>query len=487
MPADVFAALLDIDQALERSGVPPISPYWRAEAERFYGSRARLLVECVGRGGDKSRTSTKMAIAETLAGDFHIPAGERHYYTHVAENRDESAKTLSILEQYLRVLRVQYGRSGDTIELGGLARGFRVLACRVGAVSGWRCIGWTADECAKWDNEGADPSQEVISSIRAMTVTHPGARGRMFSSPLGTIGYFHKVWSRGTNAEQIAGHAASWQANPSITEAHTHELEPIEDVWRREYAAVPMEGSEESLIAPVLVDRATRSPSGGPDGGLDVARETGVTYVAGMDPAFARNAWAFVVACQRRVAGRVKRSVVFAREWRGTRSAPLNPEWVLGQIKLHCRAYGVTGVWTDQYEKYGLQALAGRPEIDLGVWPDELNQHERLERWDWLLRMLLEGEIELHPEKKIRDDLLSVRRKLTPSGFTVSLPETSDGRHADYAPALLLALSHAEVEPDAEPLEEGSPEAWEEAKARLIAGMEASVRRRADVEEWGEP
>jgi hypothetical protein len=244
MSAKIYRALLDLDAALAAAGVPRMSAFWRREAKRFYlHPTAKLLVECVGRGGDKSRTSVKMAIAETLADCEPVPPGERHYFTHISENVSEASKTAGILESYLRTLAVPFARAGDTIELQGLPRGFKILACRVGAVSGWRAYGWTADENSKWSNDGSDPSAEVIASIRAMTVTHPRARGRMFSSPLGITGHFHETWSKGDTAAQLAGHAATWISNDSVTEEQTRALEPDPRVWSREYAAIPQAGA----------------------------------------------------------------------------------------------------------------------------------------------------------------------------------------------------------------------------------------------------
>jgi len=243
MSEAILSSLLGISAKLASAGVPPLSDYWRAEAERFYTHpSARVLVECVGRGGDKSRTSAMMAVAEVLAGEFAVPAGERHHFVHVSENREEAAKTLSILEQYLKILGVPCTRAGDTIELDSAPRGFKVLACRIGAVSGPRCIGWTADEAAKWGDEGVDPTAEVIASIKGMTITHAGARGRIFSSPMGAAGTFYETWAAGDTDAQITGHAASWEANPSITEAQCHILFPDPREFNREARAIPQAG-----------------------------------------------------------------------------------------------------------------------------------------------------------------------------------------------------------------------------------------------------
>jgi hypothetical protein len=60
--------------------------------------------------------------------------------------------------------------------------------------------------------------------------------------------------------------------------------------------------------------------------------------------------------------------MVLAREWRGTREKPLDPAWVLGEIALLCRPYGIDTVSSDQYERFGLQSIAERPEIGLSIY-----------------------------------------------------------------------------------------------------------------------
>jgi hypothetical protein len=59
-----------------------------------------------------------------------------------------------------------------------------------------------------------------------------------------------------------------------------------------------------------------------------------------------------------------------------------------------------------------------------------------------------DGEIDLPPDRQLRADMLAIRQKLTPNGFTISLPETADGRHADYAPSVSLALAACAHDPD---------------------------------------
>ncbi len=217
------------------------SEWWQRETRRFLlHETAKRWIRCIGRGGAKTDNAVDLGIVETFFGEHRVPRGERHYFVHVSENLPEAQKTLRLYEQRLELLGTTYTRSGDVIELHGVPRGIRVLACRVGAVSGYRCIGWSADECAKWTIEGVEPADEIIASLNAMTVTHPEARGYESSSPMGEGGHFYETFIRGDTERQVVSHAPSWIANPgAISEERTRELEPHEPTRLREYGAVP--------------------------------------------------------------------------------------------------------------------------------------------------------------------------------------------------------------------------------------------------------
>lgn len=238
---DLFAALCGMDADLEAAGFPPLTRWWRKELERFFSHPTALTAAYrVGRGGAKSTTAVKVATAMTIYGDFVVPKGERHYFAFVSENKDEAQGRLRLIEAYLDALGVPFRRSGDVIDLVEEPRGFRVLAARVGAVSGFRAYGWCSDETAKWKGEdGSNPADEVVTSLQAMTVTHEYARGMMISSPLGKLDYHAKTVDAGDTAHTIVATAPSWIANESLTEEQTKAKEPDRKKWLREYAAVP--------------------------------------------------------------------------------------------------------------------------------------------------------------------------------------------------------------------------------------------------------
>lgn len=255
-----FETLLALDARLTAKGHRPLTPWWKGELARFYGHpTARALVARVGRGGAKSHTSTKISLNEVLFGNWNVPPGERHFWAFVSISKDEAAQRLTLLERFLSDLGVGYDRKGDEIHLHDLPLGWRVMACQVASTSGFRCIGRSLDELAKWRNsDGANPAREVAASTAAMMVTHPSARSVLISSPLGTLDYHAERFDLGDTGDQLTAHAASWIANPDgISEVQTRQLEPDRKVWLREYAAIP-QAQFGSAFDPELVALAFR-------------------------------------------------------------------------------------------------------------------------------------------------------------------------------------------------------------------------------------
>jgi hypothetical protein len=62
-----------------------------------------------------------------------------------------------------------------------------------------------------------------------------------------------------------------------------------------------------------------------------------------------------------------------------------------------------------------------------------------------------EGSLELPSDEYVRRDLMGIRKLARQGGVTIELPRTPDGRHGDYAPAIVLALHGWVAEPTADP------------------------------------
>jgi hypothetical protein len=484
-------SLLGIDAALAAKGHHPLTPWWRDTLGRWYATPgANTLVGRVGRGGAKSHTSVKVSLNETLYGNWSVPPGERHFWAYVSKSKDEAAQRLLLIERFLRDLGIGFDRQGDEIALRDLPRGWRVFAATIGAVSGFRCFGYSADELAKWQagTDLANPAGEVCASLNAMTITHPGARRVLISSPLGTLDYHHECFARGDTADQITAVAPSWVANPNgITEEQTHKAEPDERVWRREYAAIPQAGLS-SAFDPAAVERAFRSPPVAADsaapvcivdassGGGDAFTWAIAQYVLpavpdGVTPYLMRQVPRRVHTVQngREVVLQSPETIEqFELDERGRRVP--NPEFtrarvptlvirkvdavegrfagsvagsdIVKRIADECRRWGVSTVLGDQRESFflGSEFLRHRIRFVPIAWTNQ-NKIEAVTR---LKRMFAENALALPPSReKMKRELLSYAERITASG-TITYSARGTG-HDDEA-ALLITFALGELE-----------------------------------------
>jgi hypothetical protein len=154
-----------------------------------------------------------------------------------------------------------------------------------------------------------------------------------------------------------------------------------------------------------------------------------------MDPATRGNGWTLVIA--RRDGD--KRQVVLVRQWTGTASDPLDVGDVMSDVGALCRQYSVKAIWSDQVLADAIRPFAARE--GLSFVERRLTKPEKLVLYTNLKIRLSAGQVELHPDKRLRDDLLRVRKRVTADGAQIWLPKTSDGRHCDFAPSLVLVMS----------------------------------------------
>lgn len=206
------------------------------------------------------------------------------------------------------------------------------------------------------------------------------------------------------------------------------------DVYRTDVLA-EFATAEEALFSAESVDRCTRKTQ------LIVPFVPGQTYYAAMDPATRGNGWTLAIGT--RTGG--KTQVVRADEWVGSRHEPLDPSEVLAEIAGILANYGLTSVDSDQWMGDALITLGRQVGLNVIQW--RLTDRERAERYLAIRTRMDSNELEFPPVPKMRTDLLHVRKRLTPGGMNVVLPQTSDGRHCDWAPTLMLVLSRLLPDP----------------------------------------
>lgn len=171
--------------------------------------------------------------------------------------------------------------------------------------------------------------------------------------------------------------------------------------------------------------------------------EPGLSYCAAMDPATRANAWTFVVFGMS-PEGVIKQCV--ARQWTGSKLDPLRPRAVIAEIAGICRSYGIDVAHTDQYSFDALNDLADQAGITL--LGTTIRAENRLEMFEGLRLLMQTGRVELIDDPLLRSDMQGVRKRITQNGVTIVLPVTGDGRHADYAPSVALAVSHPPMPPE---------------------------------------
>jgi hypothetical protein len=193
---------------------------------------------------------------------------------------------------------------------------------------------------------------------------------------------------------------------------------------------------EESLVPSAVLDACVR------EGPLELAPASG-EYVAAMDPGVRSNAWPLVVLkTEKQSNGTRVYRVACAREWRGSRAKPLSPEVVLTEIAALCASYGIREVTTDQFSVDAIRDLARR--VGLRIVEHTVTAASKVEAFERLATVCAQRILELPPHPVLRKDLLGLRKRVAQTGgFSIVLPKTGDGRHADYASALALAVGAA--------------------------------------------
>lgn len=462
----------EIDARLVAAGFPATSPWWRRTIERWYRSGKRQAVLRCGRRAGKSSTLSRLAVVEMLYGKHVIPPGDTGVVAIISTDRPEASGRLATIEAILDALNVAYRTWGDGIQgikLAGRRVGVRVFTATIKGVSGFTGIFVLCDEVAKWadTDTGANPADQVLKSVRPTMQTQPNARMVLSSSPMSTMDAHYDAYEFGETALQITAQAATWEANPTVSEDDTRRDEPDEATWAREYAAIPQAEAETSLLTNLITERARRvipQP-------WDMPFVEGHRYVAAMDPATRGHAWTLVVATK---GPDGIRRVVLAREWRGTPSRPLSPKAIMVEVKALISAYGLRTVVTDQAAIDYLRDLVP-PKLFLIDAP--WTQAEIQRCCKHVLTLLQDEQLELHPDPMVKSDLLGIRQQFTRAGMRMYFAEVK-GRHSDYAPAVALAVDEARFQAKLPPDEEDIETSAKNAKSAFLEGRRKERERR---------
>jgi len=276
-PVQLPEKLQWINSELEAAGWPAMSPWWEKRLARLYTSnwiardrlfhpeiQRRSAVWRVARRGGKSSTICRVAVFECVFGEHEVPPGDIGIYAVISAERPQAKERVNTIKKICDVLRVDGKEYAESFEFKKIPRAIRCFTASITSVVSFTCIGAMCDEEAIWrDTEtGTNPAKEVLASLRPTMATMRNAVAHHVSAPWSTLDEHAKAFDRGTTADQIVfGPAATWEANPTLTEAETHILEPDETMWLRAYCAVPLASDETKFFNAALIDRARHPDS----------------------------------------------------------------------------------------------------------------------------------------------------------------------------------------------------------------------------------
>jgi hypothetical protein len=182
-----------------------------------------------------------------------------------------------------------------------------------------------------------------------------------------------------------------------------------------------------------------------------------------------------------------KTQVVLAKEWRGSKVHPLSSRDTLREIahllapyRIAHSAEGQPRVGTDQWSVDALRDLAKDPAIRLDLIEFPATRASNDDGYLELARRFELGEIDMPALPSMLSDLRRLRRITTSGSVRVELPQTSDGRHCDFAPPLMRAAQRATAQPavrDPRPL-------WKQEQDEALERAKRTHGRKAEVPWW---
>lgn len=171
-------------------------------------------------------------------------------------------------------------------------------------------------------------------------------------------------------------------------------------------------------------------------------------YVATIDPATRGNGWTLTLMTN---TGGGAIQVVLAREWVGSSSRPLSPRATFQEIAELLKPYNVTTLHSDHWSGDANKDLAR--EFGLYLFLHTVQMVDKVTQCDRLKGLVTEKKFAMARVPLMVRDLGNVRKRVTQTAVAIEYPVTPDGRHCDYAAALVLGLMQNLPEPNAPPKE----------------------------------
>jgi hypothetical protein len=424
----VNLSIRQIDDALFDAKWPRISPWWWNVVDTVYASMVRNIVVRGGRRGGKSSTLCgKIAVHEVLSDQHVIPPGDVGYFAILSADKDQAKERLETCHEALKALGIAHRKTATEITLTDRNVGIKAFAATLQAVVSFTCIGFLADEMARWRDKdtGENPAKQIITSLRATMLTQPHARGWYVSAPWSTLDEHHRMVMEGTNESQLVFVGTTPEMNPTVTDAMIRALEPDEPSRLREYYVQPMSSDETKFFAAAFIDAAAIASG--------MARLVERT-TSGADFAFRRNSSALAVLD---VDG--NRLSVRRTEERIPGLQPLRPSATIGELAGIAHREGADAVAADLHYIETVREVVDELDLPLLEFPSDSD--EIAKAYIRLRVLLAEGRIDLsRADARLLAQLKETTSQPTQAGLTIKNKTTAEGSHGDLVSALVAAV-----------------------------------------------
>jgi hypothetical protein len=402
---------------------------------------------CGRRAGKSDALASTIVCYEAALGghEQHVRRGQQAMCFQIAQDLRMARYSLNFIlatiESSPILRKLVKAKTADRIDLTtGIT--IAVVPPSLKAVRGYANPVSVLDEVGVWyqDAEAANPDYEILRAVTPGQLQFPNRMIVGISSPWNKAGLLYKYFDAGTDGRNAAeseklefkdtlvwhGTTAS-MGNPRVTKEYLA-TEQAKDprAFERECLAVFQDSITGFLSSALLKECIDK-------GVLERPAQLRNFYVAAIDPAFRRDAFALCIA-HADDSGRVVLDVL--RRWTPQHGVPLNPAEIMEEIAPLLRSYRIGVITSDQYHIDTLQQLALSHKFAIEDFT--FTGTSKASVYANLQQLLNQKRIQFLDEPESLKELRSLERTLTKMG-TVRIAAPS-GMHDDMASAVALAV-----------------------------------------------
>jgi hypothetical protein len=399
-------------------------------APRAQGHTEATLI--IGRRGGKSLIMALIAAYLACFRDWspYLVPGERGVVTIIAADKRQAQSIFRYLKALLSIPLLGNLIERETAEVLELANrvSIEVMTASFRTIRGRTVVAALCDELAFWrtDEESANPDADIIEALKPSMATITGAVMIKASSPYARRGVLwedHRKHFGKDDSDLLVWQAPTRVMNPSVPQSFIDDETEADPANASAEFGAQFRTDLEAFVSREAVEAVTVQ------GRIELPPYEGGKFVAWCDPS-GGSSDSMTLAIAHREADIAVLDAV--REFK----PPFSPEAVVAEIAELLKLYGIKMVYGDRYA-----GLWPRERFDVHGIGYRVSEDSASEVYQAFLPILNSGRCELLDLKKMRNQIISLERKVSRSGRdSISHPP---GQHDDIAAAVSGALVKA--------------------------------------------